>query len=117
MTNTRITDPEVLELRYPVRLERFAIRRGSGGAGTHPGGDGAIRAVRMLAPMTVTLVSSRRTQAPFGLAGGADGAPGTQHIERADGRIEPLAGVAQAELAAGDSIVIETPGGGGYGAP
>lgn len=115
MTNTRITDPEILELRYPVRLDRFAIRRGSGGAGQWPGGDGAVRAVTMLEPMTVTLVASRRTVAPFGLAGGGPGAPGRQRVERADGRIEPLAGTARAALAAGDRIVIETPGGGGYG--
>jgi 5-oxoprolinase (ATP-hydrolysing) len=115
MTNTRITDPEILELRYPVRLDRFAVRRGSGGAGQWPGGDGAVRAVTMLEPMTVTLVASRRTVAPFGLAGGGAGLPGTQRIERADGRIEPLAGTARAELAAGDRLVIETPGGGGYG--
>lgn len=115
MTNTRITDPEILELRYPVRLDRFAIRRGSGGAGQWPGGDGAVRAVTMLEPMTVTLVASRRTVAPFGLAGGGAAMPGSQRIERADGRIEPIAGTARAELAAGDRIVIETPGGGGFG--
>ena len=76
MTNTRITDPEVLELRYPVRLERFAIRRGSGGRGKWTGGDGAIRRVRFLEPMTAIIVSSRREVAPFGLEGGDDGAPG-----------------------------------------
>ncbi|GHC96643.1 hydantoinase B/oxoprolinase family protein [Novosphingobium pokkalii] len=117
MTNTRITDPEILEQRYPVRLDRFAIRRGSGGAGQWPGGDGAIRAVTMLEPMTVTLVASSRAVAPFGLAGGAPGVPGTQRIERADGRIEPIGGTARAELDAGDRLVIETPGGGGYGEP
>jgi 5-oxoprolinase (ATP-hydrolysing) len=115
MTNTRMTDPEVLELNYPVRLERFAIRRGSGGAGRHRGGDGAIRKLRFLAPMTAVIVASRREVAPFGLAGGADGAPGRQWIERADGRILPLSGTDSAELAAGDAFVIETPGGGGYG--
>jgi 5-oxoprolinase (ATP-hydrolysing) len=117
MTNTRITDPEILEQRYPVRLDRFAIRRGSGGAGQWPGGDGAIRAVTMLEPMTVTLVASSRAVAPFGLAGGAPGVPGAQRIERADGRIEPIGGTARAELDAGDRLVIETPGGGGYGEP
>ena len=116
MTNTRITDPEVLELRYPVRLETFAIRRGSGGAGRWRGGDGVVRRIRFLEPMTATIVASRRNVAPFGLAGGGDGATGTQLVERADGRIEPLGGRDQAELAAGDAIVIETPGGGGYGA-
>ena len=115
MTNTRITDPEVLELRYPVRLESFAIRRGSGGKGRWTGGDGAVRAIRALDTMTATFVGSRRTVAPFGLDGGDDGAPGAQRIEHADGRVTPLAGVAQAELAPGDLMVIETPGGGGFG--
>ncbi|WP_454280446.1 hydantoinase B/oxoprolinase family protein [Sphingomonas sp. Marseille-Q8236] len=115
MTNTRITDPEILELRYPVRLDRFAIRRGSGGDGRHRGGDGAIRAITALEPMTATLVASRRTIAPFGLEGGGDGAAGTQHVERADGRREPMTGTDQVELKPGDRIVIETPGGGGYG--
>jgi 5-oxoprolinase (ATP-hydrolysing) len=115
MTNTRITDPEVLEARYPVRLERFAIRRGSGGAGAHKGGDGVVRAVRFLEPMTATIVASRRTVAPFGLAGGGDGAAGKQYVERVGGTREPLGGTAQVELAAGDLLVIETPGGGGYG--
>ena len=86
MTNTRMTDPEVFELRYPVRLERFAIRRNSGGHGKWTGGDGAIRRVRFLETMTAIIVSSRRNVAPFGLAGGADGAPGRQWVERADGR-------------------------------
>jgi 5-oxoprolinase (ATP-hydrolysing) len=115
MTNTRITDPEVLELRYPVRLERFAVRSGSGGGGEWRGGDGAVRAVRALEPMTATVVGSRREVAPFGLAGGQDGATGRQWVERADGSITPLAGSDQVELAASDLIVIETPGGGGYG--
>ena len=116
MTNTRITDPEVLELRYPIRLERFAIRHGSGGAGRHRGGDGVIRAIRALEPMTATLVSSRRTVAPFGLAGGGDGAMGRQWVERSGGKRDPMAGHDRVELAAGDLVVIETPGGGGYGA-
>ena len=115
MTNTRTTDPEVLEMRYPVRLERFAIRRGSGGTGEWPGGDGAIRAIRALEPMRATVVSSRRAVAPFGLAGGEDGACGRQWVERDDERVE-LAGVDQAALEAGDLLVIETPGG-GYGPP
>ncbi|WP_230480852.1 hydantoinase B/oxoprolinase family protein [Sphingomonas sp. Leaf21] len=115
MTNTRITDPEILEFRYPVRLDRFAIRRGSGGRGRHRGGDGAVRAIAALEPMTATLVASRRTIAPFGLAGGQEGAPGTQHVERADGRREAMKGTDQVELQPGDQIVIETPGGGGYG--
>ncbi len=92
MTNTRMTDPEVLELRYPVRLENFAIRRGSGGAGAQRGGDGAIRRVRFLEPMTAVIVASRRTVPPFGLAGGGDGAPGRQWVERADGTRTMLTG-------------------------
>jgi 5-oxoprolinase (ATP-hydrolysing) len=115
MTNTRITDPEVLELRYPVRLERFAVREGSGGRGRWKGGDGAVRAIRMLEPMTVTVVASRRAVPPFGLAGGEPGAPGTQRVERADGTVQPLKGTDQVDLEAGDQIIIETPGGGGCG--
>ncbi len=116
MTNTRMTDPEVLELRYPVILEEFSIRRGSGGAGKFRGGDGARRRIRFLEPMTAVIVASRRNVAPFGLAGGADGAPGRQWVERADGTREALGGRASAELRPGDCFVIETPGGGGYGA-
>jgi 5-oxoprolinase (ATP-hydrolysing) len=115
MTNTRMTDPEVLELRYPVRLELFGIRRGSGGAGKWHGGDGAVRRIRFLEPMTAVVVSSRRSVAPFGLQGGRDGAPGLQWVERADGTRHPLTGTDSAELAPGDAFVIETPGGGGFG--
>ena len=115
MTNTRMTDPEVLELRYPVRLERFEIRRGSGGNGRWRGGDGAIRRIRFLEPMIAVIVASRRNVAPFGLEGGDDGAVGRQWVERADGRHEILTGTDSAELGAGDLFVIETPGGGGYG--
>jgi len=115
MTNTRITDPEVLEVRYPVRLETFALRRGSGGAGRHCGGDGLVRRYRFLAPVTASLLSERRTVAPFGLAGGACGAPGANRVERADGRVENVGGKARVRLAAGDRLVVETPGGGGYG--
>jgi 5-oxoprolinase (ATP-hydrolysing) len=117
MTNTRMTDPEVLELRYPVRLETFAIRRGSGGGGRFRGGDGALRRIRFLRPMTAVIVASRRRVAPFGLAGGGSGAAGAQWVERADGRCEALDYVAEARLEAGDAFVIATPGGGGYGAP
>jgi 5-oxoprolinase (ATP-hydrolysing) len=116
MTNTRMTDPEILELRYPVRLENFAIRRGSGGDGRWHGGDGAVRRIRFLEPMTAVIVSSRRNVAPFGLQGGEDGAPGRQWVERADGTHETLTGTDSAELQQGDVFVIETPGGGGYGA-
>jgi len=117
MTNTRMTDPEVFELRYPVRLEEFSIRRGSGGAGAHRGGDGSVRRVRFLEPMTAVIVASRRAVAPFGLNGGADGAAGAQWIDRADGSREVLSGTASAELRPGDVFTIETPGGGGFGVP
>jgi 5-oxoprolinase (ATP-hydrolysing) len=93
----------------------FAIRRGSGGAGSWRGGDGAIRRIRFLEPMTAVIVASRREVAPFGLEGGEDGALGRQWVERADGRREDLSGTDSAELVAGDVFVIETPGGGGYG--
>ncbi len=116
MTNTRMTDPEVLELRYPVILEEFSIRRGSGGAGQFRGGDGAIRRLRFREPMTAIIVASRRNVAPFGAAGGADGAPGRQWVDRADGTREWLSGTASAELQPGDAFTIETPGGGGWGA-
>ncbi len=115
MTNTRMTDPEVLELRYPVRLERFEIRRGSGGDGKWRGGDGAIRRIRFLEPMTAVIVASRRNVAPFGLEGGDDGSVGRQWVERAGGGHEILTGTDSAELGVGDVFVIETPGGGGYG--
>jgi 5-oxoprolinase (ATP-hydrolysing) len=116
MTNTRMTDPEVMELRYPVLVEEFSIRRHSGGGGAWHGGDGARRVLRFWEPMTAVIVASRRAIPPFGLEGGRDGAPGRQWVERADGRVETLSGTARAELTAGDCFVIETPGGGGYGA-
>ncbi|EQB14678.1 hydantoinase B/oxoprolinase family protein [Novosphingobium lindaniclasticum] len=116
MTNTRITDPEVLEMRYPVRLECFAIRKGSGGAGYHRGGDGVVRKVVALEPLTATIVSSRRSEGPFGLQGGAPGQAGRQWVERGDGSRIDLGGTAEVPLAMGDAIVIETPGGGGFGA-
>jgi 5-oxoprolinase (ATP-hydrolysing) len=115
MTNTRMTDPEILELRYPVVLEQFAIRRGSGGRGRQFGGDGARRRIRFLQPMTAVIVSSRRDVPPFGLAGGESGAAGRQWVERADGSVTVLGGRDRAELLPGDVFVIETPGGGGYG--
>lgn len=116
MTNTRMTDPEILELRYPVRLEEFSIRRGSGGAGEWRGGDGSRRRIRFLRPMQAVVVASRRNVAPHGLHGGADGAPGRQWVDRADGTTTPIPGNAgKAELAPGDVLVVETPGGGGWG--
>ena len=115
MTNSRLTDPEVLEWRFPVRLERFEIRQHSGGRGTHRGGDGVRRAIRFLQPMTVSLLSGRRRVPPYGMAGGQPGATGRNWIERSSGSIEDLGGTDCCEVAADDVIVIETPGGGGYG--
>jgi 5-oxoprolinase (ATP-hydrolysing) len=116
MTNTRMTDPEILELRYPVRLEEFSIRRGSGGAGRWHGGDGSRRRIRFLHPMEAVIVASRRNVPPHGLQGGANGAAGRQWVERADGSIQWLGGSDSAHLAAGEVLGIETPGGGGWGA-
>ncbi|MCB9591350.1 MAG: hydantoinase B/oxoprolinase family protein [Sandaracinaceae bacterium] len=115
MTNTRITDPEVLEDRFPVRLRRFALRAGSGGAGRFRGGDGVVRELEALAPLSFTILSERRARAPFGLAGGGDGARGRNVLER-DGEERELGGRAALELAVGDRVRVETPGGGGYGA-
>ncbi|WP_198377739.1 hydantoinase B/oxoprolinase family protein [Neoroseomonas rubea] len=117
MTNTRMTDPEILELRYPVRLEEFSIRRGSGGAGQWHGGDGSRRRIRFLRPMEAVIVASRRNVAPHGLRGGADGAAGRQWVERADGSIHLMQGSDRASLAPGEVFGLETPGGGGWGAP
>jgi 5-oxoprolinase (ATP-hydrolysing) len=117
MTNSRLTDPEVLEWRYPVRVDEFAVHGGSGGRGSHPGGDGVVRRLRFLEPLTAAIVSSSRRVPPYGLAGGLPGALGRNAIERADGTVEELPGVAQAAMRSGDVLVVETPGGGGYGAP
>ncbi|HKK37681.1 MAG TPA: hydantoinase B/oxoprolinase family protein, partial [Paracoccaceae bacterium] len=116
MTNTRSTDPEVLEWRFPVRLESVSIRRGSGGAGRHRGGDGITRRLRFLEPMTCTTLGSSRRTPPFGVKGGAPGEVGREWVERADGRIEPMQGNDRVELEPGDLVVMETPAGGGYGA-
>ena len=115
MTNTRMTDPEVLETRFPVRNEEFSIRRQSGGAGRYRGGDGVVRKLRFLEPMTATLLTSHRVVPPFGLEGGRPGACGRNTVERAGGATEPLGGNDEASLQPGDAIVIETPGGGGFG--
>jgi len=117
MTNSRLTDPEILEFRFPVRLESYEIRHGSGGAGRWVGGNGGIRKVRFLEPMTAAILSNNRIHAPFGMAGGGPGATGVNSVLRSDGRVEQLAHIGKTEMAAGDMFVIETPGGGGYGAP
>jgi 5-oxoprolinase (ATP-hydrolysing) len=117
MTNTRRTDPEVLEWRFPVRVEEFSIRRGSGGGGRHRGGDGVVRRMRFLAPMSATVVSSHRVTDPYGVDGGLPGARGRNYLERDGGGQEDLGGNDQAEMQPGDVFVIETPGGAGYGAP
>jgi len=117
MTNSRLTDPEVLEWRFPVLLDAFALRRGSGGRGLQPGGEGVVRRLRFREPMTAALLSGRRRVPPYGLAGGAPGACGRNAVERADGRREEFPGCARLEVEPGDTLVIETPGGGGYGAP
>ncbi len=115
MTNTRITDPEVLEHRYPVRLERFEIRADSGGQGKYRGGNGTIRELRFLEPVSLSVLTQHRAEAPYGLQGGEAGALGKQEIIRKAGSIEPLAGIDEAEMQAGDRLVIYTPGGGGFG--
>lgn len=117
MTNSRMTDVEVLENRFPVRVETFAIRRGSGGAGRHRGGDGVVRRIRFLAPMQAAILSQRRRVPPFGLAGGAPGRVGANRLIRADGRVVMLPACAGVTVAPGDALEIATPGGGGYGTP
>jgi 5-oxoprolinase (ATP-hydrolysing) len=117
MTNSRLTDPEVLEDRFPVLVEEFSIRRGSGGAGKWRGGDGAVRRIAFRAAMRANILSNRRRVAPAGLDGGSDGACGVNRIERADGGVETLGATASADMQAGDVFVIETPGGGGWGEP
>ncbi|WP_428610486.1 hydantoinase B/oxoprolinase family protein [Sedimenticola sp.] len=117
MTNSRLTDPEVLEWRFPVRLESFSIRRGSGGAGQHSGGDGTIRRLRFLQPMTANILAGHRRVPPYGMAGGHPGQVGHNYVEHADGRVTELGHQGQVEMAPDDLFIIETPGGGGYGEP
>lgn len=116
MTNSRITDPEILEERFPVLVREFALRRDSGGAGSQRGGNGLVRAIEILAPMHAAIVANHRTAGPAGLAGGGAGKAGINMVVRADGSVEYLPGIVEVELAAGDMLVIATPGGGGYGA-
>ncbi|HEV7414056.1 MAG TPA: hydantoinase B/oxoprolinase family protein [Casimicrobiaceae bacterium] len=117
MTNSRLTDPEVLEWRFPVRLDEFRIRPGSGGAGAHRGGDGGERRVRFLEPMTAVMLANRRRVPPFGLAGGSAGEPGRNWVERSGGDKEEFGATFQVEMRTGDVFVVQTPGGGGFGAP
>ena len=116
MTNSRLTDPEILELRFPVRLDSYEIRHGSGGVGRWHGGDGGVRRVRFLEPMTASILSNGRVHPAFGAHGGGAGAPGVNYVERADGTRQMLAHADSAQLNVGDVFVIETPGGGGFGA-
>jgi len=115
MSNTRITDAEIMESRYPVRVERFAVRCGSGGGGRCQGGEGVVRELTFLEPVTLSVLTQHRQAGPRGGAGGGDGAPGRQQIVRVDGTVQQLAAIAGAELTAGDRLVMETPGGGGWG--
>jgi 5-oxoprolinase (ATP-hydrolysing) len=118
MTNTRITDPEVLEDRFPVQLLAFGLRSGSGGAGRHAGGEGIVRGYRFCEPVSVSLLTERRQRAPFGLDGGANGAPGRNRVRRAGRRsLEEVAGKSTLALDVGDELWVETPGGGGFGGP
>jgi 5-oxoprolinase (ATP-hydrolysing) len=115
MTNSRLTDPEMLELRFPVRLDSYAIRRGSGGAGRWHGGDGGVRRVRFLETMTASILSNGRHHGAFGGAGGQAGAPGINRVERADGSVQALDYIGSVTMQPGDVFVVETPGGGGWG--
>jgi 5-oxoprolinase (ATP-hydrolysing) len=115
MTNSRLTDPEVLEFRFPVRLESYAIRVQSGGAGRWRGGDGGVRRIRFLEPMTASILSNGRLYPAFGMAGGQPGQPGLNRVVRADGRQEALGHIGQVQMQVGDVFEIHTPGGGGFG--
>ena len=115
MTNSRLTDPEILEFRFPVRLDSYAMREGSGGQGKWHGGMGGVRRIRFLEPMTASILSNGRVHPAFGMAGGKPGAPGINQVQRADGRVEVLKHIGQVEMAPGDVFEIHTPGGGGFG--
>jgi 5-oxoprolinase (ATP-hydrolysing) len=115
MTNSRLTDPEVLEFRFPVRLESYELRKGSGGAGRWKGGDGGVRRVRFLEEMTASILSNGRKYGSFGMAGGLPGQVGINRVIRTDGKVEELGHIGQAEMKPGDIFEIHTPGGGGYG--
>ncbi len=115
MTNTRITDPEILETRYPVILREFSIREGSGGAGQYQGGDGLIRVLEFLDDLSLSILTERRVYAPYGMAGGDPGAKGENWLERVNGAKENLGSKNQVRVHHGDRLIIKTPGGGGYG--
>ncbi len=115
MTNSRLTDPEVLEWRHPVLVEEFSVRRGSGGAGRWRGGDGAVRRIRFLEPMTAAILSGHRRVPPYGMAGGKPGAVGRNRVKRRSGKTVELGYSETIEMNSGDVFIIETPGGGGYG--
>ena len=115
MTNSRLTDPEVLELRFPVVLEEFSIRQGSGGQGAYPGGDGTSRTIRFRQTMDCAILSSHRNRPPQGLDGGSDGEPGSTQVRRKDGSIETLNACAQTVLEPGEAVIVTTPTPGGYG--
>jgi 5-oxoprolinase (ATP-hydrolysing) len=115
MTNSRLTDPEVLEWRFPVLVDGFHIRHGSGGAGRWRGGDGVVRRIKFREPMTASLLANRRRVPPFGLEGGMPGALGRARVERASGAVIEVGPTQEVELGEGDVFVIETPGGGGFG--
>jgi 5-oxoprolinase (ATP-hydrolysing) len=117
MTNTRLTDPEVLEFRYPVLLEDFHIRAGSGGRGEWNAGDGVRRTIRFLEKMDCTILSGHRRVPPFGLAGGEAGQVGENSVRRNDGRLEKLKGADATVIDAGEAVIIQTPTAGGYGTP
>ncbi len=117
MTNSRLTDPEVLETRFPVRVESFEIRHGSGGAGRWRGGDGGVRRLVFDEPMTVSVLSGHRRVAPYGMAGGESGALGRTWVERVDGTRVVLASADSIGVGVGDVLVVQTPGGGGFGTP
>ncbi len=117
MTNTRLTDPEILEWRHPVRIEHFKVRQNSGGLGAQRGGDGVIRRLQFLEPMTVNVLSSRRKVAPYGVNGGNDGLVGVNRLLRADGTATELPGSTRVDVNPADCFEIETPGGGGFGSP
>jgi len=117
MTNSRLTDAEILELRFPVLIESFSIRKGSGGKGRHNGGDGVVRRIRFLKAMNAAILSNHRRIAPFGLDGGGAGQTGLNCVERKDGRVETLGATDSVLLEDGDVFVLKTPGGGGFGTP